>query len=1050
MNLAMHGVLRCWLLSCGLFLLGEAVLGQTPFAQIGTSPAAQGGVVEVCAGSTIQFQSLSTGVGLLTTYTWNFGAGAVPATASGAGPHNVLYPSAVGTVNVNLAVDNQNGQPTDATSLTVVVFEQPQSNLLLGNSNPSFSTTVQDGLTVFKRCQSTSEATFELTSTLPSSWSQTFNWGDGTSVQTEADLVSQTIAHTYPIGQFYLTHTVSTPDNCSDTRTYIVFNGSAPLVNIEGQGATTCLPFPYEIDILSNDVPIDYVVSFSDNSPNDVFSTSSDTTLAHVFDSNSCGVDYVYAPGLPPIENAFSATIVAQNLCSVGGFPTVFTVGPITISSSANASFTQDSPNPMCENETVVLTDTSSDGANISSTGCDSTYSRVWVLPPGATVQSGELGTFNGLVGADYDHTGWTQGDPEVTIAFDGPGAYSISLFVGNSCGADSVVQVVEVIPTAEVDFSFYDQTLCSGDSTEIFEITATEDYTIVWSVGDFDGVNPVLPAGGAGLGPFDSPSWNPVNTGNQNGSFTLTATVACTDQDPIQHVVTVGPEGLVLPDPSTSVICSGASADVTIESNVDDASFSWTFNSPAELSGASNGTGSDLNDVLVNSGSSIQTVAYTISISGVACPGPDSLVYVDVQPQMTFPLFPDLAACPGGFIEVEDVEPVDGATWSWENDDAAVGLGNSGTGNVPDFIAGANSGADPLVSTVTLTGSVADCPEITTSFEVTVYDLPTAEFSVSPNGGLDCVTGEATINSSADPSGSTFAWSGPGIVSGIGSATPVVDAVGTYTAEVTANTTGCSAQLSVEVLPPTPLEIIDAQVMDVSCFAGDDGFIVVETDLPGSELVFDWTPAVGTNEEAGGLVAGSYNVFVVNASGCSDEVDLVVSQPPPIAINLVDSIASECGEENGLLQVEAVGGDGGFTYNWSGAPNGAVIDNIDAGDYTVEVVDAAGCEAVSTFALGCVELIPVEPFTFMSPNGDQKNDVWVIEHIDLYPGNEVWIYNRWGTLVHHASPYLNDWDGRFKGEEFLPSATYYFLIDTQKKSQDPIQGFLEIQTAAQ
>ena len=45
----------------------------------------------ICSGSTVTFSDLSTGVSGSTVYSWNFGTGSTPATATGAGPHNVTY-----------------------------------------------------------------------------------------------------------------------------------------------------------------------------------------------------------------------------------------------------------------------------------------------------------------------------------------------------------------------------------------------------------------------------------------------------------------------------------------------------------------------------------------------------------------------------------------------------------------------------------------------------------------------------------------------------------------------------------------------------------------------------------------------------------------------------------------------------------------------------------------------------------------------------------------------------------------------------------------------
>jgi PKD repeat protein len=52
-------------------------------------------------GSTITFTNMSTGTTATSTYAWNFGSGATPATAVGAGPHTVTY-STTGSKDASL------------------------------------------------------------------------------------------------------------------------------------------------------------------------------------------------------------------------------------------------------------------------------------------------------------------------------------------------------------------------------------------------------------------------------------------------------------------------------------------------------------------------------------------------------------------------------------------------------------------------------------------------------------------------------------------------------------------------------------------------------------------------------------------------------------------------------------------------------------------------------------------------------------------------------------------------------------------------------------
>lgn len=49
----------------------------------------------------------------------------------------------------------------------------------------------------------------------------------------------------------------------------------------------------------------------------------------------------------------------------------------------------------------------------------------------------------------------------------------------------------------------------------------------------------------------------------------------------------------------------------------------------------------------------------------------------------------------------------------------------------------------------------------------------------------------------------------------------------------------------------------------------------------------------------------------------------------------------------------------------------------------------------------------------YFSPNGDGINDEFIIKNVELYPNNELRIFNRLGEPVFAAKPYLNDWSGQ-------------------------------------
>lgn len=157
-----------------------------PVAQFSTSTS------NACVGVPITFSSASTGV--ITGYTWNFGANATPSSASGQGPHTVVFGTG-GPQAVSLKVQNTGG----ASTLTNTLQVKP---LTLAN----FTAT------------STAPLTYQFNDAsqgLPTSWLWVF--GDGNIS------ASQNPTHTYANGGSYLV--VLFVDNGCSTDTF-----SLPLV----------------------------------------------------------------------------------------------------------------------------------------------------------------------------------------------------------------------------------------------------------------------------------------------------------------------------------------------------------------------------------------------------------------------------------------------------------------------------------------------------------------------------------------------------------------------------------------------------------------------------------------------------------------------------------------------------------------------------------------------------------------------------------------------------------------------------------------------------
>jgi gliding motility-associated-like protein len=105
-------------------------------------------------------------------------------------------------------------------------------------------------------------------------------------------------------------------------------------------------------------------------------------------------------------------------------------------------------------------------------------------------------------------------------------------------------------------------------------------------------------------------------------------------------------------------------------------------------------------------------------------------------------------------------------------------------------------------------------------------------------------------------------------------------------------------------------------------------------------------------------------------------------------------------------------------------------------------------------FSNGCVQYDYVTVFvrngleipnTF-SPNFDGTNDTWKIPDIELYPDNNLSIYNRYGTLLASYSPYTpaTEWLGTWQGAE-LPEGVYFYILELNDKEKTLYKGTISI-----
>jgi hypothetical protein len=207
--------------------------------------------------------------------------------------------------------------------------------------------------------------------------------------------------------------------------------------------------------------------------------------------------------------------------------------------------------------------------------------------------------------------------------------------------------------------------------------------------------------------------------------------------------------------------------------------------------------------------------------------------------------------------------------------------------------------------------------------------------------------TGTGPYQFSID-SGATFSTPMPPTFSGL--------SAGTYYA-VLEDGNGCWEVTTVVLNSSSGPSIDNVSTTDVSCNAGSDGSIIITAS--GGTAPYTYSIDGGSTFQSSssftGLAAGTYNIEVMDASGCTSATTGAISEPTAITLSFSTSdplCNSSC---DGSVTVVASGGTAPFTYVWdanAGNQTTATAASLCDGSYSVTVTDANGCIATGTVTI--------------------------------------------------------------------------------------------------
>jgi gliding motility-associated-like protein len=190
--------------------------------------------------------------------------------------------------------------------------------------------------------------------------------------------------------------------------------------------------------------------------------------------------------------------------------------------------------------------------------------------------------------------------------------------------------------------------------------------------------------------------------------------------------------------------------------------------------------------------------------------------------------------------------------------------------------------------------------------------------------------------------------------------------------------------------------------------------------------------------KDNGGVANGGVDTLVRTFKLGIDPMPVAAASPNLITLGATAQLSAAGSNAINYTWV-AVGGSGivgsGATINVR--PKGTTT-------YAVVVTNSFGYQATIPVLLTVIVDYKLVPNNLITPNGDGVNDKWVIPNIDMYPDNEVMVYDKAGRAVFSKRGYNNEWDGTVNGTKLKEDA-YFYVIKFNKDGALPIRGYVSI-----
>jgi gliding motility-associated-like protein len=587
--------------------------------------------------------------------------------------------------------------------------------------------------------------------------------------------------------------------------------------------------------------------------------------------------------------------------------------------------------------------------------------SYIWAVPPGATIISG-------------------QGTNTIIVDYSASAASGVVTVKGsNSCnqGAISTLNIT-VVASPQLSINTTPTTLnCNNISTMLTASSSTAGATFTWTPINgghiVSGPNTATPSVDA-AGDYTVTVLEPVNFCTAQNTVTVIADL----QAPQNVTITASNGGIITCLNPTATLSAATTSTFPV-------SYNWTESSGGHIVSGNN----TANLVIDKAG------VYDLLVTNLntGCTATQNIIISEQK------ILPDIAvidpasqklSCSIDSIILYGSSATPGTTFNW-------------TG--PKILHNGSTTAPTVGATGIYTFTVTapnGCISSKTVQVLADYSAPALTVNSNP-ATLTCANTSISLSGASTTSGATLQWTGPGIISGSNTQTPVVNQPGLYTLTAYHPTSNCTSTAQVTVSQDILVPTISFPVIPATLTCS-----VPQTTVTGSTSVTNpsylWTTGNGfivsgsTTSSAVVSKAGTYLFKVTNLSnGCSSNASLTVlaNQETPNA-QIAASSTITCTQPSVTLAGSSTSSP--VSVNWT-TSDGAIASGLTSfspvvtkgGTYVMTVTNTSnGCIGSATINIQEDKTKPVIsidktpatlscgiPFTQLNGNASGASILW-------------------------------------------------------------------------